>query len=126
MLEQGFCLDPHARLFHLRDLLWRAARVVVDVGLQTGRMTFMQAVDFLGQQALMPRAAALSEVKHYTLVPTLPLGYLVGHLAILEIRSEAEKRLGARFELPEFHHRLLGCGAIPPNLIRQELQSTLV
>lgn len=126
MLEQGFFLEPYARLFHLRDLLWRACRVVVDVGLQTGRMTFMQAVDFLSESALMPRPAALGEVKHYTLVPTQPLGYLVGKLALLEIRAEAEKRLGSRFELPEFHHRLLACGAIPPNLIRQELQSTLV
>ncbi|MFI5372596.1 MAG: DUF885 domain-containing protein, partial [Candidatus Eisenbacteria bacterium] len=126
MLEHGFFLDPHARLFHLRDLLWRACRVVVDVGLQTGRMTFMQAVDFLAENALMPRATALSEVKHYTLVPTQPLGYLVGKLAIQEIRTEVEKRLGTRFDLSDFHHRLLSCGAIPPNLIRQELHDTLV
>jgi len=126
MLEQGYFLESNAKLFHLRDLLWRACRVVVDVGLQTGRMTFMQAVDFLADRALMPRQAALGEVRHATLMPTLPLGYLVGKLAIGEIRADAEKRLGTRFDLPEFHQRLLTSGAIPPNLIRQELQSTLV
>ena len=126
MYEQGFFLDPIARLFQLRDLLWRACRVVVDVGLHTERMTFMQAVDYLSETALVPRVSSLIEVKRYTLAPTLPLSYLVGKLALLGIRDEVQKRMGSRFDLYEFHSQLLGCGAIPPNLIRQELTGKLV
>jgi len=125
MHEQGFYLDPLARLCQLRDLLWRACRVVLDVGLHTGRLTFMQAVDYLREQAMIERVNAVAEIKRYTLTPTQPLSYLVGKLEILAIRGEAERRLGPRFDLHDFHAALLARGTVPPALVREELAEVL-
>jgi len=125
MYEQGFFLDPLTRIVQLRDLLWRACRVVIDVGLHTGRMSFMQAVDYLIDQAMIERINALIEVKRYTMTPTQPMSYLVGKLEILGIRDEAMQRLRARFDLYEFHAQLLASGSLQPTLVREELWERL-
>jgi len=126
MYDQGFYLDPMTRLYQLKDLLWRACRVVLDVGLHTGKLTFMQAVDYLREQAMLERVNALAEVKRYTLSPTQPMSYLVGKLEILAMRAEAQKRLGSRFDLYDFHAALLGRGTLPPALAKEEMAEALV
>jgi len=125
MHDQGFYLDPLTRLYQLKDLLWRACRVVLDVGLQTGKLTFMQAVDYLRETAMVERVNAVAEVKRYTMTPTQPMSYLVGKLEILAIRAETERRLGSRFDLHDFHAALLGRGTLPPALAREELEQVL-
>ena len=125
MHELGFYVDPLTRLYQLKDLLWRACRVVLDVGLHTGKFTYMQAVDYLREQAMVERVNALAEIKRYTLTPTQPMSYLVGKLEILAMRAEAERRLGSRFDLYEFHAALLARGTLPPALAREELAATL-
>jgi uncharacterized protein (DUF885 family) len=109
MHEQGFYLDPLTRLFQLRDLLWRACRVVVDVGLQRGSLTFMQAVDYLVETAMVERVNAVSEVRRYTMTPAQPLAFLIGKLELLG----------------DFHARVLALGSLPPALLREELLPTL-
>ena len=121
MHELGYYLDPVTRIFQLRDLLWRACRVVIDVGLHTGKLTFMQAVDYLVEEAMLERINAVMEVKRYTMMPTQPMSYLVGKLQILALRDEAQKRLGDRFDLSRFHTALLAGGTLPPALVREEL-----
>ena len=122
MWEQGyFTADPLTRLFQLRDLLFRACRVVLDASLHSGRMTPPQAVDYLVEQAMLDRTIAASEVSRYCTTPTQPMSYLVGKLQILELRSEAQQKLGARFLLHDFHAALLASGTIPPALVREEL-----
>ena len=73
---------------------------------------------------LEPGSAAL-EVKRYLLSPTQPLSYFVGMLEIQKLRDEAKSRLGARFDLHDFHAALLGVGALPPALVREELWNRL-
>jgi uncharacterized protein (DUF885 family) len=121
MQEQGFFLDPVTRLFQLRDLMWRACRVVIDAGLHSGRMSFEQAVDLLVEEAMLERVNAESEVKRYTLTPTQPMSYLVGKKLIIELRDEARRRMGPGFDLHGFHAALLASGSLPPALIGQEI-----
>ena len=125
MVEQGFFLEPLARLYQLKDLLWRACRVVIDVGLHTGTMTYPQAVDYLVEQAMVERMNAETEVRRYATTPTQPMSYLVGKHQLLEIRDEVKSRLGKRFNLYDFHKALLGCGTVPPALARMELEEQL-
>ena len=125
MFEEGYHLDPLARLFQLKDLLWRACRVVIDVGLQTGSMSFAQAVDFLVEQAMLERVNAEIEVKRYTATPTQPMSYLVGKLLLLELREEAKRRLKAGFNLYDFHSAVLASGSIPPALMDAEIWDRL-
>ncbi|TMQ69793.1 MAG: DUF885 domain-containing protein [Candidatus Eisenbacteria bacterium] len=125
MHEHGYYLDAVTRLYQLKDLLWRACRVVIDVGLHTGKMTFMQAVDYLVEQAMVERFNALIEVKRYTMTPTQPSSYLVGKLQILGLRDEVQKKLGTGFDLAQFHQQLLGVGTLPLALARDEILSRM-
>jgi uncharacterized protein (DUF885 family) len=125
MHEHGYYLDAVTRLYQLKDLLWRACRVVIDVGLHTGKMTFMQAVDYLIEQAMVERINALIEVKRYTMTPTQPSSYLLGKLQILGLRDEIQKKLGASFDQGQFHQQLLGVGTLPLALVREEILSRI-
>jgi uncharacterized protein (DUF885 family) len=125
MHEQGYYTERTSRLYQLADLLWRACRVVVDVALHSGRMSAAEAVDFLVENALMERAAAEIEVRRYALTPTRPLSFLLGKTLLLELRDETRRRLGARFNLHDFHAALLASGSVPPTLIREELAERL-
>src|SRR5262249_10892823 len=125
MWEQGFYTDPVTQLVQLKDLLCRAARVVIDVELQRGRMTFDQAVDYLVDNSLLERASAEAEVKRYAMTPTQPMSYLVGKLQILDLRDQTQQRMGDRFSLRDFHGALLSSGSLPPGLITEELAARL-
>ena len=118
MTELGFLDDPETRLLRLKDLLWRAARVSVDVGLSTGELGFEQAVSFMMDGPKLERTAAVGECRRYTLNPLQPSSYALGRAAILQLRKRAQaKGLGMR----GFHDALLGCASIPPALAAAEL-----
>ena len=124
MHEQGY-YSPATRLLQLKDLMWRACRVVLDVRLHTGRVSFDQAVEFLVEEAMLDRASAVAEVRRYVLTPTEPMSYLVGKKLILEMRDEAMRRMGSRFSLYDFHAALLASGSLPPALVREELRERI-
>jgi uncharacterized protein (DUF885 family) len=113
--------DPRVRLFQLKDQLWRACRVVIDVKLHTGSMSFDEAVRMLVETAHLERPNAIGEVKRYTQSPTQPLSYLVGKQQIMDLRGAEQARLGSAFELRRFHDRLLSFGSIPLALIEPRM-----
>lgn len=117
VLDEGMTADPRTRLFQLKDQLWRACRVVIDVKLHTGEMSFEQAVDMLVDVAKLERVNAVSEVRRYTQSPTQPMSYLVGKQQIMDLREREKRRLGSAFDLCRFHDRLLSQGSIPVALL---------
>ena len=125
MEEVGYLADPKKKLFRLKDKLWRAARVILDVSLHTKGMKIEEAVDFLVEKAHLARPSALIEIRRYTLTPTYPLSYLLGKLEILKLREEIRELLGKEFDLEEFHQHLLLTGTIPIKLARKELKEKL-
>lgn len=125
MWRSGYFLDPATRLFQLRDLAWRACRMLIDVGLHCGRMTLDQAAALLVDEVMLHPAAARGEVRAAALRPTHGLGHLVGRTLMIELRDEVRRRLGDRFHLPEFHTALLKSGTLPPFLLREELWERL-
>ena len=118
MTELGYLDSPETRLLRLKDLLWRAARVIVDVGLSTGELSFEQATSFMMEGPKLERPNAVGECRRYTLNPLQPSSYALGRAAILDLRSKA-KRKGQGMR--HFHDSLLGCGSIPPPLAAAEL-----
>jgi hypothetical protein len=125
MVEEGFCTAAADRLGLVLDLLAAAARAVADTALQRGRMTLTQAAGYLAEEALLDRAAALADTRRLTLEPARAIGTLVGRMQILELREEARKRMGPRYDRLDFHAALLACGALAPALLREELWERL-
>ncbi len=118
MDDLGYFPTPQTRLLRLRDLLWRAARVKIDIGLSTGTMTTAEASTYLVATAGLEPANADAEVRRYTLSPLQPSSYAIGRAAILKMRVRARDR---SWGMKQFHDRLLGLGAIPPKLAEDEL-----
>jgi hypothetical protein len=111
----GAYRDPLDRLALLRMRLWRADRVLIDVGLSTGTMRPSAAVSMLVEEIRMDRWSAEREVERYLVSPTQPLSYLIGYEKISAIRRAWLAGHGPDSE-KEFNDRLLSFGPIPLDL----------
>ncbi len=121
--ETGYFTNDKERLMQLNWRLQRAARVLLDVSLHTGKMTPDEAVKFLVEKVRMNAEQATGSVTDYTKMPTYFPSYLLGMLEIVRIREGFRAGLGARFTLREFHERFLAFGNVPPALIESELSA---
>jgi uncharacterized protein (DUF885 family) len=120
MENLGFIDKPIQRLGRLADQLWRAARIIIDASLHTRGMAMEDAIDMLVTKCRLEPANALAEVRRYTGSPTQPQSYLMGKLAILEIVA-AYKAAHPTASLKQMHDAILGCGSLPPRLMRRRL-----
>lgn len=111
--------DPLWELTLLRMRLWRCARVIIDVGLQTRAMTKEEAVRLLVEGVRLEPVSAKFEVDHYAGRPTYFCGYLLGYDLFVRLREEVQKALGERFDQKKFHDKLLQVGPMPPAQLRK-------
>jgi uncharacterized protein (DUF885 family) len=118
MEESGYYGDDRARLFRLVNLLWRAIRIVLDVGLHTRGMAPAEAVDYMVEHLPIERASAEAEVRRYCAYPTYQLCYAVGRRELLRLRDAYRDRAGASFRAKRFHDELLAYGGLPVTLAR--------
>lgn len=121
MADLGYYPDERCRLAQLKDLAWRAVRVILDVDIHTRTIDFDAAVEMLVNDGYAEPANARAEVLRYCLTPTQPMSYLIGKRAILALKREVEAAQASRFSLGVFHDRLLACGTMPPALVREEV-----
>ncbi|HKU16191.1 MAG TPA: DUF885 domain-containing protein [Steroidobacteraceae bacterium] len=121
MFEQGFLQGDDVRLTQLRNRLWRAARVILDSSLHTGKMSYDEAVTFLADKVRFDRYAAALDVDMYTERPTYVLGYLIGMQEIDAMRKDYIAQYGEPSPPSELYDRILAPGAIPPALVRESL-----
>lgn len=120
MEELGYIDTPTQRLGRLNGQLWRAARIILDVSLHTRGMTVEEAEAFLVEKANLEPGDAKSEVRRYTSTPTQPQSYLMGKLAILDLMEDyRDSRPEASMQ--EIHDAIMGCGSLPPALMRRQL-----
>src|SRR5918997_1833750 len=95
----------------------RATRLVVDTGLHDKGWTRAQAIAFMLDNTALSRANIEAEVNRYITTPGQALAYKIGELKIRELRTRAERELGARFDLRAFHDAVLENGAVPLDVL---------
>jgi uncharacterized protein (DUF885 family) len=93
--------------------MWRACRLVVDTGIHAKKWTRQQAIDFMLGNTGLSAYNIEREVDRYIAWPGQATAYKMGELKIRELRALAEKQLGARFDVREFHDAILGAGPLP-------------
>ncbi|MGH2670272.1 MAG: DUF885 domain-containing protein, partial [bacterium] len=118
MGEEGFYRAEEERFFQRVHLLWRAVRILIDVGLHTRGMTFQQAVDMLAETLHVDRANAEAEVRRYCAMPGYQLCYAVGRRELLRLRADFRAARGAEFTLRRFHDAILPYGGLSVTLMR--------
>ena len=106
--------DIEGHLGQLDYELMRARRLVIDTGLHAKRWTRQQAIDY-GIEA--------SEVERYTVYPGQACSYMIGELKILELRDKAQKALGNRFSLREYHNVVLRAGSVPLQILENQVDA---
>jgi uncharacterized protein (DUF885 family) len=119
MQEQGFLKSKEHRFVMLKDRLWRALRIIIDVKTQIGRMTYDEAADLMVRELHFPRAQACADLNWYSQSPSGPMGYALGWSIINRLRDREKSRLGPRFDLKEFHDKLLSAGSISLPLVEK-------
>jgi uncharacterized protein (DUF885 family) len=112
-LETGFYQDPYSNFGRLTFEMWRAARLVVDTGMHALGWTRQQAIDFMAENTALTSLNIANEVDRYISWPGQALAYKIGELKIRELRTLAERELGSRFDVREFHDIVLENGGIP-------------
>ena len=121
MRETGFFPNDRILLRQLQLRLWRNARVIYDVGLHTGRMTYEEAISLMTDQVGFLRWAAQLEVDACCASPGYFIGYFTGMMEILRMRDDYKKMKGEAFTLSDFHEKLLKGGSMPTSLMREAL-----
>jgi uncharacterized protein (DUF885 family) len=119
MQEQGFLKSQEHRFVMLKDRLWRALRIIIDVKTQIGRMTYDEAADLMVRELQFPRAQACADLNWYSQSPSGPMGYALGWSIINRLRDREKSRLGPRFDLRKFHDKLLSAGSISLPLVEK-------
>lgn len=120
MKDYGY-FDNEGHLCQLEAAYWRALRILLDVGLHTGKFDFEGALELIQSKTDWSPFIAMGELKRYTRTPTQALSYYTGKLELFKIKEEYEKKVGDRFSLKKFHEDLLNCGSMPPRLMEWKL-----
>jgi uncharacterized protein (DUF885 family) len=114
---------PYEVYGQLQGELFRAARLVVDTGIHTMGWSREKAIDYMyGSGADPSRDFMAAEVDRYIAWPGQALGYKIGQLKILELRTLAEKQLGPKFDIREFHDVILRNGTLPLDILEEQVQ----
>jgi uncharacterized protein (DUF885 family) len=119
--EMGVFSSDIGRMGLLASQAWRAARLVLDAGIHTQGWTRDEAAAFLAAHTVIAPTIVQGEVDRYISVPGQASSYMLGNLEIRALRTEAERRLGDRFDVREFHDRVLESGALPLPALRSKL-----
>ena len=119
--ELGMFTDPYQYYGRLSDEMLRAMRLVVDTGLHTKGWTREQAIRYMLENSSMAASDATAEVERYIAIPGQALGYKIGQIRIRELRNKAEKALGAKFDVREFHSQVLRDGALPLDVLEKKI-----
>lgn len=120
-VEMGLYRDAYEHFGRLSFEIWRACRLVVDTGLHAQGWTRKQAVAYLREHTALGAGFIEAEVDRYIGWPAQALGYKLGELRIRGLREKAERELGARFDLRDFHDAVLRGGPMPLDLLEREL-----
>ncbi|MBB1405295.1 DUF885 domain-containing protein [Pseudoalteromonas sp. SG44-5] len=111
--EAGFYQDPYSDFGRLGYEMWRAVRLVVDTGIHAFGWSRQKAIDYLADHTALPQSAVEDQIDRYISWPGQALSYKMGELKIRELRAKAEKELGAKFDIRQFHDTVIGQGSLP-------------
>ncbi len=117
--ELGLYTDPYKDFGRLSMEIFRAARLVVDTGIHTKKWTREEAVQYYLNNIPNPEGDVRAEIDRYIVWPGQATAYKIGMLKIQELRSDAETRLGDKFDIREFHDVILANGSVPLQVLEE-------
>ncbi len=124
--ELGFYRDPYSDFGRLAMELWRACRLVVDTGIHAKKWTRERAIAYLIDNTPNPENDSVKAIERYIVMPSQATAYTIGMLKLLELRGRAEKSLGERYDIREFHDVVLKNGSVPLDVLETLVDEWIV
>jgi uncharacterized protein (DUF885 family) len=115
--------DPYSKFGQLTYQMWRAVRLVVDTGMHAMHWDRQRALTYFMENAAKTELDVTNETDRYIGWPGQALAYKIGELKIKELRARAEQRLGSRFDLRKFNDLVLQMGAVPLEVLEQQVDA---
>jgi len=119
--DVGVYADPYSYFGYLQNELWRAIRLVVDTGLHSKGWTREQVIKYMLDNSAESETQSTAEAERYMAIPGQALAYKMGELKIKQVRAKAEKALGDKFDVREFHAEVLKDGSVPLEILEGKI-----
>jgi uncharacterized protein (DUF885 family) len=120
-VEMGIYETPYQHFGRLTYEMWRACRLVIDTGIHAKGWSRERSRDYLAANTALSLHEVTTEIDRYISWPAQALSYKLGEYTIWQLRRDAEKRLGADFDLRAFHDFVLGLGSVPLDILQDEV-----
>ncbi|PKD16643.1 hypothetical protein APR41_07480 [Salegentibacter salinarum] len=119
--EIGFYKDPYSDFGRLAMELWRSCRLVVDTGIHAKKWTRQEGIEYYKENTPNAESDCVKMVERHIVMPGQATAYKIGMNKILELRENAEEKLGEDFDIREFHDVILLDGALPLNILEEKV-----
>ena len=117
----GVYENPYDYFGYLQNELWRAIRLVTDTGLHSKGWSREQVIKYMLDNSAESETQSTAEAERYIAWPAQALAYKIGELKIQELKQRAQKALGTKFDVREFHAEVLRDGAVPLSVLEAKV-----
>ena len=121
--EMGMYTTPYEKFGQLTYEMWRACRLVVDTGIHAMGWTRKQVVDYMASNTALSLHEINTETDRYISWPGQALSYKIGELKIREMRKKAERELGPKFDIRDFHEVILEQGTVTLSILEERINN---
>ena len=121
--EMGMYTTAYEQFGKLTYEMWRACRLVVDTGIHSKGWTRDQVIEYMSKNTALSIHEINTETDRYISWPGQALSYKIGELKIRELRTKAEKELGANFDIREFHEVVLEQGTVTLSILEKRINN---
>ncbi|SNR80663.1 DUF885 domain-containing protein [Lutibacter flavus] len=121
--DMGIYTTPYEKFGKYTYEMWRACRLVVDTGIHVKNWTREQAIEYLKSNTALSLHEVNTEIDRYISWPGQALSYKIGELKIREMREIAEKKLGTKFDIREFHEIILEEGTVTLSILEHRINN---
>jgi len=121
--EMGLYDDPYDRAGRLMMDAMLSTRLVVDTGMNVLGWPRQRAMDYMRKHTMLSETEIATETLRYAAdIPAQALAYKIGSLKMIELRALAQRELGSRFDIRQFHEWIIGSGAMPLDVLEEHVR----
>ena len=121
--EMGIYTTPYEQFGKFTYEMWRACRLVIDTGIHAKGWSREEAVDFMSKNTALSLHEVNTEIDRYISWPGQALSYKIGELKIRQLRNKAKKELKEKFDIREFHEKILEYGTVTLSTLERRINN---